>query len=182
MTDPFVREFILEEDQQEFLLELLAEKEPEMTRAGVYNEVEGAHRSPDRFCDNVPFRHHELPDISLELLALTEETFEPDIPDLWFSQFEFIRYENDGQTFKRHQDDIPDGSNHNRFFTAVTMVEKSDNLVGGVLKIWTPNEKEYTVDLDPFETVIFPAYYYHEATPVHTGRRIVLISWAQRGK
>lgn len=182
MTDPFVREFILEEDQQEFLLDLLAEKEPEMERAGVYNQEQGSHQSPMRFCDNVPFKHHEVPDVSLELLSLANETFPHNMPDLWFSQFEFIRYESDGQTFKRHRDDDPEGTTYNRFFTAVTMIDKSDDLVGGVLKIWTPNEKEYTVDLDPFETVIFPAHYYHEATPVYAGRRVVLISWGQRGK
>lgn len=183
MTDLFVREFILEEDQQEFLLDLLAEKEQHMERAGVYNSEVGAHKSETRTCDHVTVNYRELPDVSLELLELTKETFKPADPKLWFAQFEFIRYEgNSGQTFQRHRDDNPEGTDFNRFFTSVTMIEKSDDLVGGVLKVWSPSGKEYVVDLDPFETVIFPSYFDHEATPVFAGRRVVLISWGQRGK
>ena len=183
MTDPFVREFILDEDQQEFLLDLLAEKEPEMSRAGVYNSEQGAHKSDARKCDHVNFNHRHAPDVSLALLELTKETFPNVHPDLWFAQMEFIRYEgNSGQTFNKHRDDDPEGTGFGRFFTSVTMIEKSDDLVGGVLKVWSPSGKEYVVDLDPFETVIFPAYFDHEATPVYAGRRVVLISWGQRGK
>ena len=36
------------------------------------------------------------------------------------------------------------------------------------------------VDLEQFETVIFPAYYMHEATPLISGTRVVLVSWAQQ--
>ena len=68
---------------------------------------------------------------------------------------------------------------------------KTDDMVGGHLHIWpklvpTPDGHfwyddrfRYTVDLEPWETVIFPAYYFHEASPVLQGRRTILISWAQ---
>lgn len=183
MTDLFVREFILEEDQQEFLLDLLAEKEPSMIRAAVYNSEKGSHVSEGRTCDHVTANYKEAPDVSLALLELTQETFPNTDPELWFAQFEFIRYEGDsGQKFMRHRDDNPEGTEYNRFFTSVTMIEKSEDLEGGLLKVWSPNDKEYVIDLDPFETVIFPSHLMHEATPVFAGRRVVLISWGQRGK
>ena len=60
------------------------------------------------------------------------------------------------------------------------MIEKSEDLVGGKLQIWTPDGKDYIVDLQPFETVIFPAWFQHEATPLAQGKRVILISWAER--
>ena len=115
----------------------------------------------------------ELGDLALEL--------RPQLTELLFRQYEFIRYEgNSGQTFKAHTDDNEEASGHGRFLTSVTMVDKSEDMRGGLLKVWTPDGREFIVDLDPFETIIFPAYYWHEATPVLNGRRVVLISWAER--
>ncbi len=184
MNDPFIREFIFDEEQQETLLDKLNDKEPEMRRAGVHEVGVGSYESEVRTCDHVPFDYLQFPDISLELLELSQE-LDPDLTDIMFRQYEFIRYEgNSGQQFKRHQDDIEDGSGYKRLLTSVTMIEKSDDLRGGILKVWVPcgnnQEREYHIDLDPFETIIFPACYWHEATPVLNGRRVVLISWAER--
>ena len=180
MNDLFIREFIFDEEQQETLLEKLKEKEPEMQRAGVYNSERGSFTSETRTCDHIPFDYLEFPDISLELGDLALE-LRPQLTEILFRQYEFIRYEgNSGQTFKAHTDDNEEASGHGRFLTSVTMVDKSEDMRGGLLKVWTPDGREFIVDLDPFETIIFPAYYWHEATPVLNGRRVVLISWAER--
>jgi len=185
--DPFIREFIFDEEQKLFLKEKLKEKEPDMTWAGQYSQKRGNHHGLSRFCDHVSIPHYEAPDISIKLKELAQE-WDPDFSEeVWFAQFEFIRYEgNKGQTFKRHRDDNPEHSDFNRVYTSVTMIECSDDLVGGHLKVWVPlpdnKEKEYVIDLDPFETIVFPAWFDHEATPVLNGRRVVLISWAQVGK
>lgn len=180
MNNYFVKDFIFDEEQRETLLQTYAEKESGLYRAGVYNSSQGAHYSDNRNCDHVSFNYKEFPDISLELLELVKD-LDPDYPDdLWFAQFEFIRYQGAGQTFVRHNDDGPNGERHNRLYTSVTMIEKSDDLVGGKLQIWTPDGNDYIVDLQPFESIVFPSYYEHEATPLVQGKRVVLISWAQR--
>ena len=182
MNNYFIREFIFDEEQKETLLTKFKELEPQLSPAQVYDRnLESSSISETRKCENIPFTYKEFPDISLALRELLLD-LSPSFPeDLWFAQFEFIRYEGIGQQFLCHTDDIDEiGSAHNRLFTSVTMIEKSDDLIGGKLKIWTPLGKDYVVDLEPFETIIFPAYYFHEATPLLQGRRVVLISWAQR--
>lgn len=182
MNSHYLREFIFDDEQCAALSSRFKELEPTMCRAGVYNEERGTHIDDTRLCDHIGFSYKEFPDISLSLLEYARD-LSPEAPeDLWFAQFEFIRYEGSGQTFRRHNDDSPEGKRHNRLFTSVTMIERSEDLKGGKLNIWTPCGKEYSVNLAPYETIIFPAYYEHEATPLVSGRRVVLISWGQRGK
>ena len=176
----FVKEFMFDDEQRQFLLELYDEYSPLLKRAGVYDSKSGHHFSHVRKCTNVPVDHKHIPDISLEMMNWIDD-LDPDYPeDLWFAQYEFICYEGAGQTFLRHSDDDPNGESLNRLYTSVTMIEKSDDLIGGKLIIWTPDGNEYTIDLQPFETVIFPAWFEHEATPLIQGKRVILISWAQR--
>lgn len=182
MINHFVRDFIFDDEQIKTLQDKLVELEPKMKRAGIYSNSNELSYQDARTCDHVPFRYQEFPDISLQLLKFADELGIKKPEDLWFAQFEFIRYEGIGQQFTRHNDDSIGGTRHNRHLTSVTMIEKSEDLIGGKLKIWTPEEKEYVIDLEPFETVIFPAYYYHEATTLLQGRRVVLISWAQSGR
>jgi predicted 2-oxoglutarate/Fe(II)-dependent dioxygenase YbiX len=68
------------------------------------------------------------------------------------------------------------------------MLEKSDDLMGGTLNVWLPREGtvlqwdgKYMVDLEVGETIMFPAYFLHEVTPLVQGERKVLISWGQIG-
>lgn len=182
MSNHFVREFIFDDEQISTLQAKYQELQDSLYPARVYSADDGSHLSDLRRCDHVSFTYKEFPDISQSLLRLSEDLEQPQPFDLWFGQFEFIRYEGLGQTFEKHNDDNEQGSRHNRLLTSVTLIEKSDDLVGGKLKIWVPNGGEYLVDLKPFETIIFPSYYYHEATPLISGRRVVLVSWAQRGR
>ena len=180
MNNHFIKDFIFDEEQKQTLTSLLKELEPKMTRATVYHEDPKKQISESRVCDNIPLNYKRFPDISMELRNFLFD-MQTDFPeDVWFAQFEMIRYQGVGQQFLRHRDDNKNHSDYNRLYTSVTMIEKSEDLVGCKLKIWTPEEKEYVIDLEPFETVIFPAYYEHEATPLLQGRRVVLISWAQR--
>ena len=171
---------MFDDEQCQFLLELYGEYSPRLKKAGVYTPEEGSHASVTRKCTHVAFDYKHVPDISLGMMEYIED-LDPDYPeDLWFAQYEFICYEGEGERYHRHNDDSPSGERFNRLYTSVTMIEKSDDLIGGKLRIWTPDGNDYVVDLEPFETVIFPAWFDHEATPLVQGKRVIMISWAQR--
>lgn len=181
MSNHFIREFILDDEQTTFLREKYEEIKPNLVRARV-GHGDNSRISDTRTCDHVSFSYKESPDISISLLEYIED-LDPNYPeDLWFAQYEFVKYEGVDSKFEIHNDADPDGSagSAQRLYTSITMIEKSEDLLGCVLKIWTPYGKEYVVDLEPFETVIFPAYYMHEATPLISGTRVVLVSWAQQ--
>ena len=178
LSEPFRRDFIFDEEQKTLIKNLLAEWEPNMRRAKVYSRKHGNRAAEHRTCWHVPFNHKEVFDIADTLKEFTEDWHPETINDFWYSQFEFVRYTPPAQTFEKHQDDNPDATDHNRFFTSVTMVDKSEDLEGGVLRIWLPStDTSIDVDLEPFETIVFPAYFWHEATPVFRGRRVIMISW-----
>lgn len=179
LTDPFCRDFIFDEEQKKEISDKLLELEPRMKRARVYDaEREEGKASELRSCYHVPFHYREFFDISESLNEFTREWYPEAHPNLWYDQFEFVRYLPPAQTFEKHQDDREDASLHDRFYTSVTMVDKSEDLEGGLLRIWLPNtNQEIDIDLEPFETIVFPAYFWHEATPVFKGRRVIMICW-----
>ena len=189
-NDYLVRDFVVDAEMQQHLWSSYqhARENNRFERAS----VTGPRRySEHRYCDNAPLHYKQdakLFDLSCNLKELADElcTNLPD--DLWFAQYEFVKYEGDGQTFGPHRDDDVLSGGHNRLLTSVTMVERTDDMKGGHLYIWPtnipdemPNVPRYTVDLEPWETVIFPAYFMHEASPVLQGTRSILISWAQYG-
>jgi len=178
LSDPFFRDFIFDEVQQKHITQKLKEHEPDMKQAKTYGSDKGINLSDIRSCYNVSLRHREFFDVSYSLKEATEAWYPEVVPNLWYDQLEFVRYLPPAQTFQRHQDDKEGGPQHDRIYTTVTMVDKSDDLEGGLLRIWLPNtEKSIDIDLEPFETVIFPAHFFHEATPVFKGRRVILIAW-----
>ena len=201
-NNPFVREFITDEETQEFLWNQYQTMKDgdEFTRALISrgpaqqpSEFSEGLEHYSRLCDHVSLqyrRHPELFELSCNMKELAEELVS-DIPDdLWFSQYEFVKYEGNGHTFMPHTDDDYDGNRYNRNLTSVTMVEATDDLEGGHLHVWPTHHIDraqsgkvprYTIDLKPWESVIFPAWYVHEASPVTEGRRTILISWAQLG-
>ena len=87
-------------------------------------------------------------------------------------QFDFLIYEV-GDFFCRHKDNYGD---NDRTYTTVTMMEKSDDLVGGDLVIYD-EEETFVINLEVGETIIFPASMYHEAKVVEQGSRKVLVAW-----
>ena len=183
LTDPFVREFIFDEEQIEFLVQKWKESEPEVFKARVYDRKEGGEHTnlESRNCDHIPVPYREFADVSISLKEMLQDWATESDESLWFAQYEFVRY-FPGEAFYKHRDDDPEGSTHNRFYTAVTMIEKSEDLVGGNLKVWLPNtDTEIEINLEPFETVMFPAWFHHEASTVYQGKRVILISWAGKG-
>jgi hypothetical protein len=193
LNSDLIRDFILDDAQKNIIWEKYQDalEGKEFERAKVHGDNP---YSESRFCENFSFNYKQNPeifDISSSMLEFTDELAYDYPEDLWFAQYEFVKYDGNGETFKPHQDDNIDASQHNRLFTSVTMVDKTDDLEGGHLYIWPKTRiyddgyryydesLRYTVDLEPWETVIFPAYYFHEASPVLQGRRTILISWAQ---
>jgi len=95
---------------------------------------------------------------------------------------QFLLYEK-GDKYAKHVDAI--GENDPRAYTIITLIEKSDNLDGGTLKLWKrgsePNTWQYrSVELEVGETVIFPSTMVHEVEEVKQGTRKVLVVWAHR--
>jgi predicted 2-oxoglutarate/Fe(II)-dependent dioxygenase YbiX len=182
LNEPFCKDFIFDKEQQEQISAKLVELEPKMAQAQTYDSQHGAMTHDYRSCHNVPFRYTEFFDIAESLKEFTLDWYPQaaDVP-IWYTQFEFVRYLPPAQQFLKHQDDAPDGGNHDRLYTSVTMVDKSDDLEGGILRVWLPNSNiPIDVDLEPFETIVFPAWFWHEATPVFKGRRVIMISWGGR--
>ena len=183
LTDPFYRDFVIDDEQKKFITKKLKESEQYMEHAATYSGRNGVVKDDFRSCYHVSLNHYEFFDVSVTLKEMLDE-WNPDcdVPDLWFAQVEFVRYLPPAQTFGPHRDDNEHGTDFNRFYTSVTMVDKSDDLEGGILRVWLPNtEARIDIDLEPWETVVFPAYFRHEASPVYKGRRVILISWAQHG-
>lgn len=189
-NDYFVRDFVTDESMQEHLW---AGYQSQLEHGGFARAaVTGPRKySEVRFCDNAPIHYKmdaRLFDQSCNLMDLAHELCDNLPEDLWFAQYEFVKYEGNGQTFAPHRDDDVTSGGHNRLLTSVTMVERTEDMVGGHLHIWPTtdphdlnNVPKYVVDLEPWETVIFPAFFMHEASPVLKGRRTILISWAQHG-
>ena len=71
-----------------------------------------------------------------------------------------------------------DGSVYDRKFAIITMVDKSDDLEGGILVIRSEDESKNTYhSLEIGETIIFPATLLHECTEITKGFREVYVCW-----
>jgi len=188
-SEPFRRDFIFDDEQLETLREMWEGFSDQFVHAKTYNpDSKTISLNYDRFCNHAPFNFKEVPDIALTLKDMLVEWYPEQEKEVWFAQMEFIHYKGTGQTFHPHTDDLPMGETHGRLYTSVTMLEKSDDLMGGTLNVWLPREGtvlhwdgKYMVDLEVGETIMFPAYFLHEVTPLVQGERKVLISWGQIG-
>lgn len=68
------------------------------------------------------------------------------------------------------------GRHLQRQITAVTMLDKSDDLRGGTLCVYQ-NGLRHEFNLEIGETVFFPAGDHHECTKIRRGFREILVSW-----
>lgn len=90
------------------------------------------------------------------------------------NQYNYLIY-NQGDYFLKHNDILPDLK---RKWTTVTLLDKSDDLVGGNLLLWSEEDGDpITIDLKVGETAIFRSHLLHEATEVIQGWRKVLVAW-----
>ena len=91
----------------------------------------------------------------------------------------YLRYE-EGDWLAPHNDasQYVDkyGEHLDRQITAVTMIDKSDDLRGGTLCVYQKGLR-MEFDLEIGETVFFPAEDLHECTKIRRGFREILVSW-----
>jgi len=189
-SDPFIRDFFFDEEQKQFLRDKWVETEANnlFRPASQYNpQSEEISINYNRYCQHGAIDYRDCADIGMTLLEAVDDWYPERDPTLWFAQMEFIHYKGVGQKFGAHNDDNAEGSNHNRLYTTVTMIQKSEDLEGGSLIVWIPPNEfgdhgpTHIIDLEPFETIIFPSYFMHEVTALVKGDRRILICWGQRG-
>lgn len=119
-----------------------------------------------------------FPDISASILkALKQFDSSIDIDEYQATEFNYLRY-NKGDHFKKHKDVV--GSGNPRIYTTVTLIKKSDDLVGGDLLIWDKDNNEHKIDLKVGETVLFKSTSFHQVTPVESGTRESLVVWISK--
>ena len=112
-----------------------------------------------------------FPDISSKLSSLIN-LFD-DKPENYIPiELNFLEYEI-GSKFIKHNDDSYNPYARQRRYTTVTMLEKSDDLIGGDLIV---DDKD-VVNLQVGETIIFKSNTFHEVTEVLKGNRKVLVCW-----
>ena len=189
-SEPFVRDFFFDEEQRQFLLDKWEETKANdlFVPASQYSpETEQVSINYNRHCLHGQVNYAECADIGMTLLEAVDDWYPERDPKLWFAQMEFIHYHGVGHRFGAHNDDNAEGSLHNRLYTTVTMIQKSEDLEGGSLIVWIPPNEfghagpTHIIDLEPFETIIFPSYFMHEVTALVKGDRRILICWGQRG-
>lgn len=157
---------VLDEFDIQDLLEVFAETEYELAT------VHGPHGQPildTKYRNTRIFNSAVLlfPDISLKFLSLIEKyDRNPEMYIPW--EMNFLEYTK-GSLFTCHRDK---NSTNGRVFSTVTLLYKSDDLVGGDLII-----DNQTVNLEVGQTVIFPSETLHEVTEVKRGKRNVLVCW-----
>ena len=181
----YVRDFIIPESLIQELLSFAQKNDSNFSPAKIYiSEDRRGLLDATRTCMHFHYKlSHGAPDVSPHLKELAQELFIEWPENLRFGQYEIIKYQNIGDQFLRHRDDDAYGSGHNRHLTSVTLLDKSTDLIGCDLKLWSFYEDQKsiaTINLEIGETVIFPAYYPHEATTLLCGSRTVLISWAEK--
>lgn len=91
----------------------------------------------------------------------------------------YLRYE-EGDWLAPHTDSSTyqdkDGRHLERQITAVTMLDKADDLRGGTLCVYQKGLR-HEFNLEIGETVFFPAGDQHECTKIRRGYREILVSW-----
>tara|TARA_R110000868_G_scaffold280521_2_gene540682 strand:- start:5188 stop:5730 length:543 start_codon:yes stop_codon:yes gene_type:complete len=109
--------------------------------------------------------------------------FMPEYSDkLFVKELEYLKY---GLTdhFAPHQDAVKDGNKSTaRQLTTITMLTKTDDMVGGELILFDSNGAKYNTDLQVGETVVFHSFTFHQVLPITCGGREVLVSWLYNKK
>ena len=118
---------------------------------------------------------NNFPDIcAAALKALSQYDPTVDVDEYQASEFNYLMYK-EGDHFKKHQDVIR--QDNPRVYTTVTLVKKTDDLIGGDLIIWDRLNNPHNITLNVGETVIFNSRSLHQVTPVERGTRESLVVW-----
>lgn len=116
------------------------------------------------------------PDFCKEIEALAEE-FSPRhlASTISVKELEYLSY-GISDHFKIHQDAGHGSFEPVRRFTSITMLSKTDDMIGGQLSVFD-NDEEHVIDLQVGETVLFFSTAWHQVTAVTQGGREVLVAW-----
>lgn len=150
------------------------------TTAGVTNGVDknGGYHPQIRSTTLKLVKSVDFPDISNSILKALGQ-FDPTvhIDDYSAQEFNYLLYKV-GDHFKKHKDVIKVANP--RIYTTVTLVRKSDDLVGGDLRVWDKKGVMQVINLKVGETVIFNSSTFHQVTPVEQGTRESLVVWINK--
>lgn len=129
---------------------------------------------------NIPFRRSKNKVITSEMVDDINFEFEHLWADagLKVTDTNYVRYDV-GDYIARHRDNADyegNGTHIDRKIAGITMVDKSDDLEGGILIVYQDQER-YEFDLEIGETVFFMGTCIHECTEITRGYREVLVSW-----
>ena len=98
----------------------------------------------------------------------------------YIGEFNYLMYEVGGH-FIKHRDYLNKNNGDpfsNRIFSTITLLDKSDDLEGGDLLVWSrEDDQPWKAELEIGETVIFHAMKFHQVTPIIRGTREVLVAW-----
>ena len=157
---------------QETIEDLLSYSETaRMYKTGVVTDGESVYNPDYRSTTAVRIDPKLFPEVCESI-----ETYIDD--DTVVNQFDFLIY-NVGDYFKRHRDTfVEEHLRDYRVWTAITMLDKSDDLRGGSLLV----DKSNPIHLEIGDTIIFHSDLEHEAQEVIQGYRKVLVSWLGKYK
>jgi predicted 2-oxoglutarate/Fe(II)-dependent dioxygenase YbiX len=116
------------------------------------------------------------PDFCKEIESLCQEFNSKHIAStLKTRELEYLKY-GLSDHFVRHQD-AGSRDQRPRRFTSITMLSKTDDLVGGQLSVFDHDNVEHIIDLQVGETVLFYSTTWHQVTALTQGGREVLVAW-----
>lgn len=158
-------------------LQYEGERVPKM-QAGVVDKGGSAINKKSRDALVKRVNAKEFPDISHSILqAVGQFDKDVDINTLKADEFNYLYYGVGGH-FKAHKDNIK--TDNPRIYTTITMIQHSEDMIGGELKVWDDQEQPHAVKLLPGETLVFHSNRLHQVTPLEQGEREVLVVWVNK--
>lgn len=170
MNKPYKVVNALTTEQVDDLLTTMRSQEAKPAMVSEPGGVNEWYNSSVRSCTNAWIYPEEIDlDIHLDLLSLVDNS------SLYFiEEWHYLKYIK-GDHFIRHSDNGAEPGNP-RKWTMITLLNKSDDLVGGDLFVYINDQKE-RVNIEIGQTVVLPSDLDHEVSIVETGEREVLINW-----
>ena len=143
-----------------------------ITRDGV-QQIDQTYRSTtikkDIFTSNYP----DVCNALLQMVNIWDPTLDP--KDFVVKEFNYLKY-SIGDKFTIHQDD-DDKSKNGRVFSSSTIINTSEDLIGGDFVIYDDVQVPHKLDIGPGETIFFRSRTWHQVTEVIKGNREVLVAW-----
>lgn len=143
------------------------------------------HDDSIRKCEVYFPKHERFPTTTNIMHSLLIENYYNIYKHLDYSKLSTIQYVSykKGEFFKKHNDVV---QNQHDVFRAITMsinLTESNEYTGGSLVVY--NDKDEVVaslDKEIGSFIIIPAFLFHEAQVVNTGRREAIVTWLHSNK